>query len=115
MKRLIEDQAFRGDMAYGLDEMLEDLRSSVWSEVRSGGAIDPYRRNLQRAYLSTVAEVMADEAAAATDIVPFLRGELETLKRQIQTGAVLRSAPRATRLHLQDVAVRIDEILDPGV
>ena len=63
MKRLIEDQAFRGDMAYGLSEMLDDLRESVWAELRTGGQIDPYRRNLQRAYLARVAAVMVDEAA----------------------------------------------------
>jgi hypothetical protein len=114
MKRLIEDEAFRGDMAYGLGEMLDDLRQSVWSEIRSGGGIDPYRRNLQRAYLARVATLMTDEAALATDIVPFLRGELETLKRQIQTGLAVRGAPRATRLHLADLVERIDKILDPG-
>lgn len=114
MKRLVEDETFRGDMAYGLGEMLDDLRQSIWSEIRTGGEIDPYRRNLQRAYLARVAALMADEAALATDIVPFLRGELETVKRQIQTGMMLRNAPRATRLHLEDVVERIDKILDPG-
>jgi hypothetical protein len=57
---------------------------------------------------------MTDEAALATDIVPFLRGELATLKRQIQMGLAVRSAPRATRLHLADLVERIDKILDPG-
>jgi len=114
MKRLVEDETFRGDMAYGLGEMLDDLRQSIWSEIRTGGEIDPYRRNLQRAYLARVATLMADEAALATDIVPFLRGELETVKQQVQTGMMLRNAPRATRLHLEDVVERIDKILDPG-
>jgi hypothetical protein len=114
MKRLIEDEAYRGEMAYGLGEMLADLRQSVWSEVRTGGEIDPFRRNLQRAYLARVAAVMTDETAVPTDIVPFLRGELEMLKQQIQAGMTLRGGPRASRLHLQDVVVRIDEILDPG-
>ncbi|MBT8395501.1 MAG: zinc-dependent metalloprotease, partial [Gemmatimonadetes bacterium] len=111
MKRLIEDEAFRGDMAYSLGEMLEALRESIWAELRTGGEIDPYRRNLQRAYVARVGAVMTDEAAVPTDIVPFLRGELEAVKRRIQTGIMLRGAPTATRLHLQDVVRRIDEIL----
>jgi hypothetical protein len=57
---------------------------------------------------------MVDEEAALTDIVPFLRGELEAIKQRIQTGMVLRAAPGATRLHLEDVVTRIDEILDPS-
>jgi hypothetical protein len=113
MKRLIEDQAFRGEMAYGLAEMLEDLRGSVWAELRSGTSIDPFRRNLQRAYLTRASMLMEDEEALATDIVPFLRGELTTIRQQIRAG-VLRSVPRATRLHLEDVARRIDELLDPS-
>jgi hypothetical protein len=114
MKRLIEDEAFRGGTAYGLQEMLSDLRESVWSELWGGWEIDPFRRNLQRAYLARVAALMIDEEAALTDIVPFLRGELEAIKQRIQTGMVLRAAPGATRLHLEDVVIRIDEILEPG-
>jgi hypothetical protein len=114
MKRLIEDAAFRGDMAYSLGEMLEGLRESVWAELRTGGEVDPYRRNLQRAYVARMGAVMIDEAAVPTDIVPFLRGELATLKQRIQTAFVFRGASTATRLHLQDIVERIDEILDPG-
>jgi hypothetical protein len=114
MKRLIEDQAFRGETAYGLQEMLSDLRESVWSELWGSWEIDPFRRNLQRSYLAQVGALMVDEAAVPTDIVPFLRGELEAIKQRIQTGMVLRAAPGATRLHLEDVLTRIDEILEPG-
>lgn len=113
MKRLIEDQAFRGETAYGLGEMLTDLRAAVWAELRTGGDIDTYRRNLQRAYLARIGTLMTDEAAQATDIVPLLRGELTTLRQQLSAG-FLRSVPRTTRLHLEDAAQRIDKILDPN-
>jgi len=46
-----------------------------------------------------------------SDIRPFVRGELETLKREIR--AALNRGPNATtRLHLEDAIVRIDKILD---
>jgi len=114
MKRLIEDEAFRGEVAYGLVEMLDDLRASIWSELENAQAIDPYRRNLQRAYLERADSLMVDEEALATDIVPFLRGQLQTIRRQSQTRLALGGTPRATRLHLEDVVERIDGILDPG-
>ena len=47
-----------------------------------------------------------------SDIRPFVRGELETLKRAITT-ALGRNPDSATRLHLEDARVRIDRILDP--
>ena len=47
-----------------------------------------------------------------SDIRPFVRGELVALKRQVQR-ALNRNLDAATQLHLQDVVVRIDAILDP--
>jgi len=112
MKRLVEQEAFRGDAAYTLGEMLDDLRRGVWTELRDGRAIDPYRRNLQRAYLERIDSLMHDPEAARTDVGPFLRDQLLALRREIRAG-MLRSSPRATRLHLQDALVRIEAILKP--
>ena len=36
MNRLVEQEAFHGDDAYSLGEMLDDLRAGVWTEVTSG-------------------------------------------------------------------------------
>ncbi len=112
MKRLIEQEAFRGDQAYSLGEMLDDLRAAVWTEADGSWAIDVYRRNLQRGYLDRMGELLEDEEATSTDIVPFIRGQLEALKSEIRVG-VLRTSDQATRLHLEDAIVRIDRLLDP--
>jgi len=126
MQRLIEGEARLGDDTYTLGEMLGDLRGAVWSELRRGNAINVYRRNLQRGYLERMGWLMTEEPTAVpaafrsfvtsvdlpqSDIRPFVRGELETLKREIR--AALNRGPNiTTRLHLQDAIVRIDEILD---
>ncbi|HSM06696.1 MAG TPA: zinc-dependent metalloprotease [Longimicrobiales bacterium] len=109
MKRLVEQEAFLGDDAYGLGDMLADLREGVWSEVASGAATDAYRRNLQRAYIERMAELMEDEDALQSDVAPFVRGELETLRGQLDGAA---PSDRATRLHYRDAVARIDAILD---
>ena len=49
---------------------------------------------------------------AQSDIRAFARGELEDIKREA-TAAAATSTDRATRLHLRDVAARVDMILDP--
>jgi hypothetical protein len=127
MQRLIENEARNGGSAYTLGEMLGDLRGAVWSELRSGRSIDVYRRNLQRGYLERMGWLMTEEPGpvlgffrdAATpvnvpqsDIRPFVRGELEALKREISQ-ALTRRIDRSTRIHLADALVRIDRILDP--
>jgi hypothetical protein len=127
MERLVEAEAKLGDDAYTLGEMLDDLRAEVWSELASGQAIDPFRRNLQRAYLERLEYLMTEEPeelsgffsgslnevdVSQSDIRAFVRGQLTTLRGEILRG-LGRTSHRATRLHLQDAIVRIDDILNP--
>ena len=112
MKRLVEQEAFHGRSAYSLGEMLDDLREGVWSEARSGRDTDAYRRNLQRAYLDRMKALMEDEDALQTDAAPFVRGQLATLRGELQS-AQSRTSHRATQLHFADGIARIDTILDP--
>ncbi len=128
MQRLIEFEARHGDEAYRLTDMLADTRASVWRELASGSAINTYRRNLQRAYLERMEYLMTEEITppparfrafieftpvdvSQSDIRAAVRGELETLRRQI-TRALRRTGDRETRLHLRDALARIDKILD---
>jgi hypothetical protein len=113
MKRLVEQEAFDGDDAYTLGEMLDDLRAGVWAEARSGAATDAYRRNLQRAYLERMGALLDDEDAQQSDVAPFVRGQLVSLRSELAQAAG-RTSDRATRLHLQDAVVRVDRILDPS-
>jgi hypothetical protein len=127
MQRLIENEARNGSSAYTLGEMLGDMRGAIWSELRAGRSIDVYRRNLQRGYLERMEWLMTEEPPPApsffgattgvtvsqSDIRPYGRGELVTLKREINQALNRGGINRATRLHLQDAVVRIDHILDP--
>ena len=113
MKRIVEQEAFHGSGAYSLGEMLDDLRAGVWSEVSSGQATDAYRRNLQRAWLARMSELMEDEEAMQSDVVPFARGQLGALRGEL-AAASGGTDHRATRLHFEDAIARIDAVLDPG-
>lgn len=55
--------------------------------------------------------LLEDEDAVNTDIAPLARGHLGEVRDQAREAAG-RTGDRVTRLHLQDVAVRIDRILD---
>ena len=129
LARLIEAEARLGDTAYAPLDMLEDLRKGLWRELDANEAIDPWRRNLQRAYVEDMERLMTEEVTAPpaaarrflgytpvnvsqSDIRAYVRGELETLRGDVQRAA--RRAPdRPTALHLEDVLVRIENILDP--
>ncbi|MXW65105.1 MAG: zinc-dependent metalloprotease [Bacteroidetes bacterium SB0662_bin_6] len=129
LARLIEAEARLGDAAYAPLDMLEDLRKGLWRELDANEAIDPWRRNLQRAYLEDMERLMTQEVTAPSaaarrflgftpvdvsqsDIRAYVRGELETLRGDVRRAA-RRMRDRPTALHLEDVLVRIENILDP--
>ncbi|MDX1393374.1 MAG: zinc-dependent metalloprotease [Gemmatimonadota bacterium] len=128
MQRLIEAEAELGDDAYGLAEMLVDVREGVWGELTDGRAVDVHRRALQRAYVERMEYLMTQEIqipaalfgfggftavdVSQSDIRALVRGELAALLSQTRSAAG-RTSDRMTRLHLEDIAIRIDRILDP--
>jgi hypothetical protein len=114
--RLVEQEAIDGARAYAPTQFLADLRRGIWSEAYGDGAVsvDAYRRNLQRAYVETLADRVNGRLAASDDARAFFRGELRTLDGDLRA-ALARAANRATRLHIEDVRTQIARALDPAV
>ncbi|QXD15471.1 zinc-dependent metalloprotease [Rhodocaloribacter litoris] len=128
LARMIEAEALPGGDPYPCLEMLTDLRRGIWRELERGEAIDPYRRNLQRGYLERLEYLMTEEVTpppaafrefvgftpvkvSQSDIRALARGELQALRGEVQR-ARSRTTDRMTRLHLDDVLARIDDILE---
>jgi len=121
MMRLTETETFEGDEAYAPLEMLDDLRSGVWSEIYDMTTIDPYRRNLQRIYLDNIKEAFTTDQTSGfgggvdiknSDIRPLLRVELNQLQQDLERAETRISDP-VSRAHIQDALTRIDSILNP--
>lgn len=129
MARLIENETINGKEAYGLLEMMRDLRRGLWSETRSGKIIDTYRRNLQKAHIDRLGYLMtADNQkklpdfggyrkstvvnTSQSDIRSVARAELKNLKSDINSG-LSRVSDTMSRYHLQDALERIETILNP--
>jgi hypothetical protein len=110
LNRVVEQGALGGHDAYGLEELLSDLRSAVWGGLAPGDIADPFRRNLQRSDLARMGALMEDPEALATDIAPLVRGELEAL-RSAASAAAPTAGDRVTRLHLEDVVARVENLL----
>ncbi|WP_200975125.1 zinc-dependent metalloprotease [Echinicola sp. 20G] len=120
LARVIENSALNGEEAYSMLELFDDLRKGIWTELPAGKAIDVYRRSLQRAYVEKMENLLTADAsgrgktinASQSDIRPIARGELKTLQKQIKS-AIPRTSDKISKLHLEDLLVRIDLILDP--
>jgi hypothetical protein len=133
LNRILEGEAVAksaGDV-YSLTEMLDDVRKGLWSELASNSKIDPYRRDLQMSYITTMDRMVNPPAAPAAAAVPGAggrgnaaggglsedarsqgRGQLVTLKAEIHA-AIGKAADRETRMHLENAEHRIGEALDP--
>ncbi len=126
MVRLIEYEAtLPAGQAYTIAELLADVRSGVWGELSAPRVtINVYRRNLQRAYLEVVKEILEPEEDERpqqfggqqapprfpSDVRPALRGELTDLD-QLAAAALGRAGDAMTRLHLRDIRMEIQRLL----
>jgi hypothetical protein len=92
------------------------VRKGVWTEVYGDGAVvvDAYRRNLQRAYIETLADRVNGRTAASDDARAFFRGELKTLDADLKS-ALAKTSDRPTKLHLEDIQMQIAHALDPAI
>jgi hypothetical protein len=111
LTRMFENEALHGSSAYTAASLFKDTRNSVFSEVKSGKAIDPYRRNLQRAYVDRLGELMqlSGDNYNLSDIKALSRGTLSSLKSDLKKNAK-KQGDEVSRYHLEDLAARIEMI-----
>ncbi|MCF6140958.1 zinc-dependent metalloprotease [Flavobacterium sp. K77] len=131
MVRLMETSVASKDN-YSADEMVTDLKKGIFSELKSNGAIDMYRRNIQKIYVDKLIELLKPGSTtvrsnvvgatygfntrrvnlAQTDLPSIARGQLVALKNELKI-ASSQMTDRLSKYHTQDLISRISEALDP--
>lgn len=133
MQRLIESSA-QSNNAYSLDDLFTDLRTGIWSELRTKKAIDVYRRNLQKVHVERMISLLNPPASPTqtgpgftspfaspaspvadpkkSDVISVTRGHLVALRSDINA-ALPGTTDKMSRYHLQDVVTRINQALEP--
>ncbi|MDZ4795187.1 MAG: zinc-dependent metalloprotease [Bacteroidota bacterium] len=128
LNKLVEAEAVIGSDAYQVTELLSDMKKSIWNELATRKPIDIYRRNLQKSYVSTLANLVSSGGAQTTstgtitisisgandrsDVKSVVRAHLSALRADI-IAATAGIADPMSKYHLQDVAKRIDNALNP--
>ncbi len=130
ISKLLDFEAYAPAQAYTATELFNDLKKGIWSELKGGQSIDIYRRNLQKMYaekmigLLTPSDRGAAGAVAAAfrsvgpdvknmDHLSIVKGHVRGLLADVRS-AIPRTSDAASKLHLQDVADRLKEALDPS-
>ncbi len=130
MARLMENDV--RNVAYNAADMMSQLQNGIWKELTTGSKIDIYRRNLQKAYIERLGQLMAPPPAATgpaaapasrpgggtpfslsqSDIRSIARAYLVRLVQQLKAVAP-KHTNDLTRYHIDDSMARIDAILNP--
>ncbi|BDU78160.1 zinc-dependent metalloprotease [Mesoterricola sediminis] len=123
--RLEDQEAVLGAKAYTAAHLLADLRKGIFSELQTGTRVDPYRRNLQRAFLEVLASRLAPAPAQTLVLGPQgpvrqrlnplddTRGAVRAELKAIQALCARPAADRATAIHQADLKDQIARYLDP--
>jgi hypothetical protein len=112
LNRLMEAQALKGAQSYTLVNLFEETREGIFAELDGDRRVDPFRRNLQRAYIEKMEALMQlDEAKYdQSDIKALARGTLMELQKPVKK-ASKRSSNPVSEYHWMDLIERIDAIL----
>jgi hypothetical protein len=133
MERMVEFPALAKSSAdaYPLSEMLADVRQGIWMELgASRVTIDPFRRELQRSWLTIARNKLnppplnlppgfppqfaqlVGPARVTSDVRSLFRSELRTVQTEARA-AIPRATNRETRAHLEDIRDQIEQLLNP--
>lgn len=126
--RLVLSTARFGANTYSLEEMMEDLKKGIWSELITKKPVDIYRRNVQKQYIESLIELTNPAAPLSiaglpagffpassntknTDVTSIARGYLRTLQAELNTAAAL-TTDKMTKYHYQDCVDRIKKAFE---
>lgn len=111
IRRMQDNEAMNGAMAYTPRELVGDLSMGIWSELASPSPkIDVYRRSLQRSFLSTLDGKVNGATANTSDLRPVVKTELRNLVSRIDR-AIPKTADGVTKSHLLESRRDIENIL----
>ena len=110
LERMVENEALNGKEAYTATDMLSQLRDGLWEEARRGSDINVYRRNLQRAHVDRLQQLMSENADEPTDVGALARAELNRIQ-QLASRAARSYRDGTVKYHLEEVAADIEDSL----
>jgi pantoate kinase len=129
--RIMENAALSKDNLT-LQELFQTMKANAFTELSNASNIDVYRRNLQKAYVAHLSKLLKPKDPvyvmsvppgagygmsfrmvdlSLTDVPSVVRAQLEQIRKECRT-KVASTADVDTKNHLNDLIVRISEVLD---
>jgi hypothetical protein len=100
---------------FTIAEMFRGIRDAVWSELGSGKSINSFRRQLQRAHLTKLVEILIKPQQGTPDEAQTMaRADLVALQKEIDK-TPKGGMDDATKAHLDETRARIDAALKASI
>lgn len=123
LNKLVEADAVPDSKSYTVNELLNDLKKGIFSELPTRKTIDVYRRNLQKSYINQLTGIINPPKTETgtsrstfdidkSDITSVVRAQLSSLRSEINAAATA-IGDKMSKYHLQDISKRIDNALNP--
>lgn len=131
LNKLLNASAMEGNKAYQATDLLNDLKKGIFSEVYAHKPIDIFRRNLQKAYVRHLSELLSPGGGSSssgggmvimfgappadptrTDVSSIARAQLTALRNEMRNAAAAMP-DNMSRYHLNDLVERINMALEP--
>lgn len=111
-QRMFDNELMNGSKAYTVQEMVAEIQSSIWSELRQKHPIvDLVRRNLQSDYLYAMDNRLNGAMTTQTEFRAIARMDLIHLQSAINS-QIPNTTDMMTRAHLMDCSNMIKKILN---
>jgi hypothetical protein len=113
-QRILDSQSKlpASDHAFRLIELYAGLHQAIFSELKTGRDIDLFRRNLQREYVSRVANALVRPSATLpADARSQLRAEARLLRTEIAAAQTRNGYSPEAKAHLAEMQATLDEAL----
>jgi hypothetical protein len=113
-QRILDSEVKLDDPRTGfrLSELYDSLHRAIWSELKSGRDITPLRRNLQREYLSRVANTLIRPSPTTPyDARALMRQDARVLRDELDAAQTRAVWSKEVRAHLAECASTLDEAL----
>jgi len=108
LSRLAEQESVVGVPSYGLSQLFEDSETMIFSNFKSKGATNSYKRMLQRTYVNKLMEIVKDEDNDIFDSKALAR---ETLTSIAKSAKKAKTSDKLSSAHYRDIRDRINKLL----
>jgi hypothetical protein len=113
--RLVDEERTYPAKAYPANQMLQELRQGIFSELPAHKAVSIYRRDLQKTYIESIILLLSPKSMGTdNDGLSIIKAHAKLLESELKSAST-HNPDAVTRQHLVDMFERLNNALKPRI